>query len=93
MPSNLSRLRILALLLGIVFLAAQFHFCADLTSDSASSSHMCPFCAAAGSAMVAQSPNVAIVPPVMNRLESPAVVFLISAAIPRATSPRAPPSL
>jgi hypothetical protein len=91
MPSNLSRLRILALLLGIVFLAAQFHFCADLTSDPASS-HICPFCTAAGSAMVEQSPSVAIVP-IVNRLENPAVVFLISAAIPRATSPRAPPSL
>jgi hypothetical protein len=91
MPSNLSRLRVLALLLGIVFLAAQFHFCADLSSDP-TSSHICPFCTAAGSAVVTPSPGVAIVP-VMNRLENPAVVFLFSAAIPRATSPRAPPSL
>jgi hypothetical protein len=81
----------LALLLGVVFLTAQFHFCADLTSDP-TSSHTCPFCTAAGSAMVAQSPSVVIVP-VTNRLENRAVVFLISTAIPRATSPRAPPSL
>jgi hypothetical protein len=91
MLSNLSRLRILALLLGIVFLAAQFHFCADLSSDP-TSSHICPFCTAAGSVVVTQSPGVAIMP-VLDRLENPAVVFLFFAAIPRATSPRAPPSL
>jgi hypothetical protein len=91
MPGKASRLRIFALVLGIVFLAAQFHFCADLTSDP-TTSHICPLCSVAGSAVVAQSPVVAIVP-VMNRLEHPAVVFLFSAAIPRATSPRAPPSL
>jgi hypothetical protein len=91
MSGKTSRIRILALLLGIVFLAAQFHFCADLTSGP-TGSHICPFCTAAGSAMVAQSPRVAIVP-VVNRLENRAVVFFFSAAIPRATSPRAPPSL
>jgi hypothetical protein len=91
MPGKTSHIASLALLLGIVFLVAQFHFCADLTSNPYSS-HVCPFCSVAGSAIPTQPPSVAIVP-VMNRLENPAVVFIISAAIPRATSPRAPPSL
>jgi hypothetical protein len=91
MPGKTLSRTCLALLLPVVFLTAQFHFCADLTSTPAAS-HICPFCTAAGSAMVVRSPSVVIVP-VTNRLEDGAVVFLISAAIPRATSPRAPPSL
>jgi len=90
MPGNTSRVRCLALLLGIVFLAAQFHFCADLTSDPYSS-HVCPFCTVAGSAILMRPPSIAIMP-IVSRLERPVVVFEISYAVPRATSPRAPPS-
>lgn len=90
MPGKSSRFRLLALFLGIIFLAAQFHFCTDLTSDP-TSSHLCPLCTAAGSAIVTASPSVAIVP-VMDRLENLARVGNISVAPPRATSPRAPPS-
>jgi hypothetical protein len=90
MPGNIARIRLLALLLGIVFLAAQFHFCADLTSDPYSL-HVCPFCTVAGSAILMPPPSIAIMP-IVSRLERPAVVFDVSYAIPRATSSRAPPS-
>ena len=89
--ANKHRFRVLALLLGFIFLGAQFHFCADLT-DTPSASHICPVCSTAGSVITTQSPVIAIVP-VTNRLEvAPTIVSVFSAA-PRATSPRAPPSL
>src|SRR5712692_148350 len=91
MQSKTQRIRILALLLGFVFLGAQFHFCADLTA-APSASHICPVCSMAGSVVVTQSPSIAIVP-VANRLELAPLVVLISSAVPRATSPRAPPAL
>jgi hypothetical protein len=90
MPGKISRIRFLALLLGIVFLAAQFHFCADLTSDPYSL-HICPFCSVAGSAILMRPPSIAIMP-IVSRLERTAVVFDVFYAVPCATSPRAPPS-
>ena len=85
------RFRILALLLGIIFLGAQFHFCADLT-NSPSASHICPVCSTAGSVVATELPRIAIVP-ITNRLEFVPAVFSVTAAVPRATSPRAPPAL
>jgi len=90
MHPDRSRFRILALLLAVVFLAAQFHFCADFISGP-TSSHVCPVCNAAGTAVAAESPSATIVP-VTDRLESFAVVSRISSGISRAISPRAPPS-
>jgi hypothetical protein len=91
MLSKSKRIRALALLLGIVFLGAQFHFCSDL-KDTPSASHMCPVCSIVGSVVATQSPSIAMVP-VLNRLEvTPLVVFDLSVS-PRATSPRAPPAL
>ncbi len=83
-------IRILALLLGVFFLGAEFHFCTDLTTTP-SASHICPVCSTAASVIASQSPNIAIVP-VMNRLEIAPLVVLVSSAVPRATSPRAPPA-
>jgi hypothetical protein len=91
MQSNTTRIRVLALLLGIIFLGAQFHFCADLTATP-SASHICPLCSATGSAVATHSPVIANVP-VMNRLEVAPLVVSLSSAAPRATSPRAPPAL
>jgi hypothetical protein len=91
MPVWTDRVRVLVLLLGVVFLAAQFHFCADLTVNS-SASHFCPTCSTVGPVVATQTPGIAIVP-VMNRLEvAPLVVSGVS-AVPRAISPRAPPAL
>ncbi len=89
MPSKHIR-PLLALLLGIVFLTAQFHFCSDLTSDPYSS-HVCPFCTATGSAILTGPPSIAIMP-IVSRFERTAVTLEISYAVPPATSPRAPPS-
>jgi hypothetical protein len=86
----MSRKRIrlaLVLLLGVVFLAGQFHFCADL-----SATHACPFCATAGSAILTPTPSISLIP-VLDRLEVAAVAFEISFDAPRTTSPRAPPAL
>ncbi len=90
MQAKSHRIRILALLLGVFFLGAQFHFCTDLTTTP-SASHICPVCSTTGSIVAAQSANFAFVP-VTNRLESAPLVVLVSSAVPRATSPRAPPA-
>lgn len=90
MQAKTQRIRILALLLGIVFLGAQFHFCADLTATP-SASHLCPICSTVGSVVSTQTPSIAIVP-VMDRLEIAPLVVSVFSAVPRATSPRAPPA-
>ena len=91
MQAKTQRIRILALLLGVIFLGAQFHFCTDLTSTP-SASHICPVCSTVCSAVATQSPVIAVVP-VTNRLEVAPTVVSVSSAVPRATSPRAPPAL
>jgi hypothetical protein len=91
MQAKTYRVRILALLLGVIFLGAQFHFCAEL-SDNASASHFCPVCSTTGSAVATQSPVIAIVP-VSDRLEIAQLALAVVSASPRATSPRAPPAL
>lgn len=91
MQAKTQRICILALLVGVIFLGAQFHFCADLTATP-SASHICPLCSATGSVIAAQSPSLAIVP-VTNRLELAPLVILASSEVPRAASPRAPPAL
>lgn len=83
--------RILGLLLGIIFLGAQFHFCTDVPA-SAAATHFCPVCSAAGAAVAAASPSVAIIP-ATDRLEVVSPVLTVSSAFPRAVSPRAPPAL
>ena len=82
---------ILALLLGVIFLGAQFHFCTDL-SASPLATHFCPVCATAGSAVTTQSAAVAIIP-ATNRLEVVSLMLSVSSAFPRAVSARAPPAL
>ena len=88
---NPSRTRFCALLLGIVFLAAQFHFCADLNAGPGGS-HPCQICSTAGSAITTQTVNLAVVP-LVGRLEVFAKVLSPSVEVPTSTSPRAPPSL
>ncbi len=80
-----------ALFLGIAFLAAQFHFCADLNSGPGGS-HVCQLCSTVGAVVAAQSLHLSIMP-VTHRLEVFASVILVSVEFSRATSPRAPPAL
>jgi len=91
MFANPSRTRFCALLLGIIFLAAQFHFCADLNSGP-SGSHPCQLCSTAGSAITTQAPSLTVVP-VVDRLEVSAKILAPSVEVPRWTPSRAPPAL
>ena len=85
------RARLGALLLAVVFLAAQFHFCADLNSGL-SGSHPCQLCSTAGSAVTTQVLGLAVVP-VVDKLEVFAVILSFFVEVPRATAPRAPPAV
>lgn len=82
---------IFVFVLAILFLAGQFHLCAD-TNSGGYASHVCPFCATAGSAIFTPALNMAMIP-VLAKLEVAAVAFEITADVVRTTSPRAPPSL
>lgn len=90
MQAKTHRISILALLIGVIFLGAQFHFCTDLTA-APSASHICPVCSTAGSVVAMQSPVIAIVP-VTNQLELAPLVVSVSSVVSRAISPRAPPA-
>jgi hypothetical protein len=85
------RMRVSALLLGIIFLAAQFHFCADLNSGP-TGTHPCQLCSTTGSAITTHALNLAVAP-IVRRLEVFTVILSPCAEVPRATSPRAPPAL
>src|SRR5436189_3160359 len=91
MQAKARHIRILALLLGVIFLGAQFHYCCDLTA-APSASHICPVCSTAASVVATQSPVIAIVP-VTNQLEVAPLLVSVSSAVSRAISPRAPPVL
>jgi hypothetical protein len=78
-------------LLAILFLAGQFHLCAD-TNSGGYASHICPFCATAGSAIFTPALSMAMIP-VLGKLEIVAIAFELSLDVARTTSPRAPPSL
>ncbi len=91
MFSNPNRMRFCGLLLGVIFLAAQFHFCADLNT-APSGSHPCQLCSTVGSAVTTQTPNLTLVP-VVDRVEVFVAILSPSVELPRVVSPRAPPSL
>ena len=84
------RVHFLALLLGVVFLAAQLHCCVDLNSRTLDS-HVCPICSAAGAAIATPSLTIATVPAI-NRLEVFVVTATVPVVVPRNVGPRAPPS-
>lgn len=83
--------KILALLLGIIFLVAQLHCCVDLNSRTVDS-HVCPICSATGAAIATASLILAMVPAI-NRL----VIFVMTTTVPvvvlRSVGPRAPPAV
>lgn len=86
-----SSFRFIALVLGVIFLAAQFHVCADLAAN-VDSTRICPVCSAAVSVVQAHSPGIAIAP-LVSRLEVFAVLLFVSLELPHASSPRSPPAL
>jgi hypothetical protein len=90
MSANLKKLQFLALLLGILFLAAQLHCCVDFNSRTVDS-HVCPICSATGAAIATASLIIAMVPAV-NRLEISEVTATIPVVVLRSVGPRAPPA-
>lgn len=91
MPPKVSRLGLLALLLGIVLLGVQLHFCADLT-PATTGTHTCPICTAAVSALSVDSPSIAMAVET-TRLQVFHNFSSVPAPTPRATTSRAPPLL
>ena len=83
------RVRILAVILAMFFVGAQFHYCTDLAPGS--SSHNCPLCAASSS-VIAPPPLTLTVQPLTSDLEVLILVPDTSVDVFSATSPRAPPS-
>jgi hypothetical protein len=90
MHRNVARIRILTLLLAVLFLSGQFHLCTDLSAGPVSS-HTCPLCNTAASAIAPQTLLLAIMP-LSNRLELRLSNSERWTDLPRAISPRAPPS-
>jgi len=90
MSVHSKRVHFLALLLGVVFLAAQLHCCVDLNSRTLDS-HVCPICSTAGAAIATPSLTIATVPAI-NRLEVFVVTATVPVVVPRNVGPRAPPS-
>ena len=84
------RVYFLALLLGVVFLGAQLHCCADLNS-STTDSHFCPICSTAGTAIATPSLIMAMAPAI-NRLVVVSVMPTVPAVVFRNVAPRAPPA-
>jgi hypothetical protein len=91
MPSNKKILCILALVLGVTFLAAQLHYCVDLSSE-ASSTHFCPICSATGHAITTTSPDVAATPTVYQLELSSSEKSAIATNF-REVAPRGPPCI
>jgi len=79
-----------AVLLALVFLLAQFHFCADLSAGN--NTHFCPFCSTAASAITSQPPVLGTAPAGI-RLEIAAPQIEIATTVATSISPRAPPAL
>lgn len=91
MPAHTNKVTLCALLLGLIFLAAQLHFCGDLTAGS-NSTHFCPFCSTAGSAIATPIPTIGVAT-VIVRLEIIPTYTPVSAEVALSIAPRAPPSL
>ena len=80
-----------ALLLGVIFLGAQLHFCADLNA-APTGTHICPVCSAVGAAVVTPTLSILVVS-FVKPLELRPYAIASSPEISRSTSPRAPPIL
>jgi len=90
MPSTKKRILLLALLLGVTFLAAQLHYCIDLTPQS-SNTHFCPICSTAGHAIATTAAEVTA-SIVEHRFEVFPENDPVSVVTLRDVAPRGPPS-
>lgn len=90
MRSHGGPFRLACLLLTLVFVGAQLHFCADIAGGSGS--HVCQVCATAGHAVPVHA-AVTQVSLAISRLETPRQHVEIPSLSFSLTSSRAPPSL
>jgi len=79
----------MAVLLAIVFFAAQMHCCVDMNSG-VMSTHICPICSVAASAVATPTLFMTMIPAI-NRLEVVGVATSVPVVEMRNDSPRAPP--
>lgn len=89
MPQKRGAVIVFALLLGILFLGAQLHFCTDM-APGPTGTHLCPVCSAVASAAVPSAPVIVLVPSA-TRLELPPSTHSSIIDFSRHVSPRAPP--
>jgi hypothetical protein len=89
MPDMRPRIRVIAVLLAILFLGAQFHFCADF-SGGPSGIHVCPLCSTAAS-VVATSALVISLVALATRCEPVTIIPFLSPGVRQLLSSRAPP--
>jgi len=82
---------LVSLALLVFFLGAQFHFLADLNSNTVGS-HVCPVCVALGSATLSPLPSLGSLPVFSPALEARPARAASSIAF-RFVSLRAPPQL
>ena len=83
--------KLCALLLALVFLLAQLHFCADL-NDGSNRQHFCPVCSTAAAAIATNAPLLGPASAVI-RLEITASQIEIATTMVASIAPRAPPTL
>jgi len=91
MPAPAPKIRLIALLLGVLFLAGQFHFCADFQAGS-SASHFCPVCSN-GSCAIPVAIQTAATSLAVAPLELSGVATAALPSLASAVSSRAPPAL
>ena len=91
MAVKMSKLKICALLLGLVFLAAQFHFCTDFSAGH-NRAHFCPYCASSATAIIPPSPSMGIMLGIV-RLEISLSQTPVSEEVLLSLSSRAPPTV
>jgi len=90
MALNRANGRLIGLMLLMLLLGAQIHFLSDLDAGRAGA-HLCPVCSVLSFAIVWVLPILCSLP-VMGRAEPSASLVFAAQAIPRSTSPRAPPT-
>jgi len=83
------RAYLVAVLLALVFFAAQMHCCVDMNSG-VMSTHICPICSVAASAVATPTLLMTMIPAV-NRLEVVGVAASVPVVEMRNVAPRAPP--
>jgi len=89
MHDSRHKVAILAMLLALVFMGAQLHFCTDL---NAAPSHTCPVCSTVDS-VEPTAPMQDTGLGLSHRVEVPAALDFVSIVLPSVISPRGPPAL